>query len=214
MQRTLVAIAVTLTVSLPAHAAAPKADAKAADAKAVGAKAADAPPAPPPATIPAASPAPPPATPPPELAAQLKPLAGKWKCTGKVPQTAFTKAHAVTAEMTIASNLGGYFASMRYEEKKDKANKEPYAMTSIIGWDVEKKALSRIDYDNLGVISKLGAPGWSDKTLVWTGEVAIGETVGFRETLTQKGPKALTSKQEMSAADGAWVVIGELACKK
>jgi hypothetical protein len=215
MTKLLVAASLLVATTAFAQGAAPAKPAPA-PAPAPAAKPADpkgAPAAPAPAPAPAAAPEGPP-PPAPELATNLKDMSGKWKCDGKTPDSAFTKAHPMKAEMNLKSDLGGYWYALRYEEKKTKENPKPYVMTGLAGWDPSKKMLVRTDADNMGQVTHLSSKGWEGDKLVWTGEVMGGAKVQFRDTLTKKSAKEISSLMEMAGPDGKFVTIGEMTCKK
>jgi hypothetical protein len=154
----------------------------------------------------------PPPPPAPELD-QLKVLDGKWSCSGKTVETPFGTAHAVSATMDNKIDLNGYWRLWRYAEKKTKENPSPYVMASFVGYDREKKQLVRTDIDGLGMVTHLFARGWDDDKLVFEGTVGPAR-VGFRETLMKKSDKEIHAQQEMSGADGAWIMLSETVCKK
>ena len=176
----------------------------------------------PPKSAPAAAPAAPapaaaPAGPPPpaaELSAALKSMEGKWKCEGKWVDSAFGKAHASKGEMSMKSDLGGYFFTSRYDEKKAKDNPSPYSMSSFAGFDPSKKELVRTDLDNFGSITHLSSKGWEGDKIVWAGEVLGAQKVQFKETITKKTDKEMVTALEMAGPDGKWAPLGELVCKK
>jgi Protein of unknown function (DUF1579) len=170
------------------------------------------PPAPPPAaaTPPADNKPPPPAA---ELAAAMKPLEGKWKCAGKMVDSPFDKAHALSAVMTWKKDLGGYWYTARYEEKKTKDNPAPYVMNAFAGWDPQKSVLVRSDVDNRGVITHLTSKGFEGDKLVWSGAVA-GTKMTFTDTITKKSAKEIASSMQMIGEDGKAIPLGDLTCKK
>lgn len=158
----------------------------------------------------------PPAGPPPapELAAELKVFDGKWRCEGSTPDTAYTKAHPLKADMSWKRDLNGHWHVMRYDEKKTKENPTPYVMTAFCGFDAQRKVLVRTDIDGLGMVTHLTSKGWQGNVLVWSGETGGAQKVAFKETVTQRSPAELTSVLEMADGKGAFLVIGESTCKK
>lgn len=153
--------------------------------------------------------APPPAA---ELG-QLKPLDGKWTCTGKTLETPYGTAHTISATMENKSDLNGYWRLWRYTEKKTKDNPTPYVMASFVGFDPQQKVLVRTDVDGLGMITHLSTKGWDGDKIVFEGAVGPAK-VPFRETLTKKSDKQITGLQEMKGADGNWIALAETTCKK
>ncbi|MDP2339886.1 MAG: DUF1579 family protein [Deltaproteobacteria bacterium] len=159
----------------------------------------------------AADQAPPP--PAPELGAAMKGMEGKWKCEGKAPDSAFGKAHPIKAEMTSRSDLNGYWYLSRYEEKKTKENPTPYVMESTVGFDPSKKTLVRTDVDGMGLVTHLTSKGWEGDKMAWSGEV-MGMKMLFKDTLTKKSDKEVTTTLEMAGPDGKFSLMAELTCKK
>jgi hypothetical protein len=150
----------------------------------------------------------------PDIAANLKAFEGKWKCTGKVPDSPYTQAHATKATMVGKLEMNGYWLSLRFDELKAKDNPAPYKSMSFAGWHLDKKTLIRTDVDMLGGVTHLTSKGWEGDTLVWSGEVTSGQKMQLKETFTKKGAKELSSVLELTAADGKPVVIAETSCKK
>src|SRR5688572_7696065 len=179
-------------------------------------------PAPP---APAAAPAPAPTTstpptapsgPPPPAAelAQLKVFAGKWTCTGKTLDTPYGKAHPISATMDNKVDLNGYWHMWRYAEKKTKDNPTPYVMASFVGFDATKKALVRTDVDGLGMITHLSTNGFDGDKIVFAGDVMGPQKTQFRDSMTKKSPKEISSVLEMTGPDGKWLTLAETTCKK
>ena len=162
---------------------------------------------------PAAAAPPPPA---PELAKNLKPMEGKWKCEGKFPESAFGKAHTSKAKFEgPKSDLNGYFYAARYEETKGKDNPNPYVMNEVIGFDPSKSELVRTDTDGMGGITHLASKGWDGDKMVWSGETMAGpQKLQFKETQTKKSDKEYVIAMEMAGPDGTFAPLGELDCKK
>jgi hypothetical protein len=159
----------------------------------------------------AADHAPPP--PAPELAAAMKGMEGKWACTGAAPDSPFAKAHPIAGDMAARSDLNGYWYLSRYEEKKTKENPMPYVMESTVGFDPSKKHLVRTDIDGMGMITHLTSKGWEGDKMTWSGEV-MGMKMQFKETITKKSDKEMSSSMEMAGPDGKFTKLADLTCKK
>lgn len=215
MIKAVIAIA-TLALTSAAYAdppPPPKGDAKAATPPPAADAKKDAPAAP--ATPPAAAEAKPPPPPAAELATNMKGMDGKWKCDATYPDLpAFgVKAHKAKADLTSKADLNGYFYATRYEEKKSKDNPTPYVMSSFVGFE-PGKGLVRTDLDGIGMITHLSSKGWDGDKLVWAGEVLGPTKIQFKETITKKGDKEMSSLMEMAGADGNFASLGEIHCKK
>jgi hypothetical protein len=193
---TMTAVALFLAVLCPAgvsHAEAPK------------------PPAPP-----TGAPPPGPPKPPAELDS-VKWLEGNWHCDGKAPAGPMGPEHSYKSTMKIKRDLDGFWYLGEYEQRKSKDNPMAIKARSFIGFDpVAKKALA-FGVDNVGGALQmsggisLGALG--DK-IAWEGEGSMGgQKVGFKESFTKTGDRALTWHGEVRVGKD-WVVVGEDTCKR
>lgn len=150
-----------------------------------------------------------------ELAEAMKPFDGNWKCTGKVNDNPMGKGHSYAGKYTQKSELGGFWYVARHEETKTKDSPTPYSMIMTVGWDPEKKQLSRSDVDNMGGITHGTSKGWEGDKLIWEGSMVGGpEKITFKDTITKKGPKETHWATELTGPDGKSAVILEMTCKK
>ena len=120
--------------------------------------------------------------------------------------------YTTTSKITVKKELNGHFYSIRYEEAKSKGmTMPPYVSMGVIGFDPEKKALERADYDGVGGVVHWSSPGWDGDKITFTGK-ALPSNGDIRETY-QKSAKEMKYTVEYRGADGGWIAMVENTCK-
>jgi Protein of unknown function (DUF1579) len=160
------------------------------------------------ASTPATGPAPPP-----EMA-QLKIFEGAAKCTGTQSATDFGPEHPTNAVVRGRSELGGFWLTLRYDERKTKANPNPTHALYALGYDASAKQFVSTVFDGFGGRGAETASGWDGDKLTFTGDyVLAGKKLGYRETFTKKGEREIDHLGEIQGADGKWVTLDQETCK-
>jgi hypothetical protein len=147
-----------------------------------------------------------------ELAAAFAELTKKktLNCKSKVPAGMMGPAYEAAVKQSFSFDLNNFFVSSSYEEKKGKANPNPYMSKSVATYDSMKKQIVRSDFDGMGGVSHWTSPGWEGDKLVFTGKMMTG--MEMRDTMT-KGAKEWTQVVEAKGKDGAWMILAENVCK-
>jgi hypothetical protein len=169
---------------------------------------------PPPAT-PSPPPAPPPArpTPAPELAA-LAPLEGSWRCEGTTPAGPFGPEQSYKATLKVKKDLGDFWYSVDYEQKKTKHGPPPVKMRGFIGYDTAAKRFVTTSADSMGGWATVTAAGWQAGKLLFTGEMsAMGQRIQFRETYTKKSDREIVAVGELKMGKD-WITLGNDDCRR
>lgn len=164
------------------------------------------------AALAAAEPSGPP-KPGPEMA-ELNPLLGNFRCTGKQNASDFGPAHATRGSASTKADLNGFVLTMRYDENKTKENPAPIHALYQLTYDIAAKLYVAEVFDNMGGHGRLTSKGWDGDKIVWLGDVAMGgQKVGMRDTFT-KSKDGLTHQGELQGRDGKFFIIDEEFCKK
>ena len=172
--------------------------------------------APKPAAAPAATP--PPAGPPgpPKPPAELdgiKWLEGNWRCEGKAPAGSMGPEHSYKSTMKIKRDLDGFWYAGDYEQKKSKENPVAIKARNFLGYDPIAKKVVSLGVDNIGGALQLSGTIAGDK-IASEGEGNMGgQKIGFKETFTKTGDRALTWHGEVRVGKD-WVVVGDDTCKR
>ena len=166
------------------------------------------------AALPAlAAEAPPSPAPGPEYA-QLAFFAGDWTCTGKADASPMGPAHATTATVRVHKELGGFWYTGHYEEKKTAENPHPMHFAFFWGYDSGAKVFTLDGFDAMGGRSHQTASGWQDSKLVFDGTSAGNMSPApFRDTFTKKDDATLEHSGEMQV-DGKWMHLDQETCKR
>lgn len=144
---------------------------------------------------------------------QLKMFLGSWTCEGK--QLAGPGGeHPLKATVTAKAELGGFWQSFVYEEKKTKEHPMAAKVMGSWGWDAANRQFVRADRDSLGGWFAPTSPGWQGDRFVWTGELdgPMGK-MPAKHTFTKQGDKAFLHTLEITA-QGKAMTIFEVTCKK
>ena len=154
----------------------------------------------------------------PKPAAELATLEffnGRWGCTGHFLGNEMAPAHATSATVMTAPELGGFWRMARYTEKKTTENSMPYALSAVWGYDAAQKRLIEQGVDNIGGYWTFTSNGWTGEVLVFEGESQMmGHKAGGRDTFTKKGANEFVHLGEMQGQDGTWAKVDEETCKK
>jgi hypothetical protein len=165
------------------------------------------PPAPPPG-----APPPGPPKPPAELDG-IKWLEGNWHCDGKAPAGPMGPEHAYKSTMKIKRDLDGFWYVGEYEQRKSKDNPTTIKARTFMGFDPVAKKVITFGVDSVGGALQLNGAIEGDK-IASEGEGTMGgQTIGFKESFTKTGDRALTWHGEVRVGKD-WVVVGEDACKR
>ena len=151
-----------------------------------------------------------PPKPAPELA-QLAPFEGSWSCTGKMNESPFGPAGAMTSTADIKRDLGGFFQSGVI--KGSMPNQPPFEGRFYVTYNPAAKQFVMMWVDNMGGWATNTSAGWKGDVLVYEGESHMGpQSFKARDTFTRG---AGTIKHAWEAQiDGKWVALGEENCKK
>jgi hypothetical protein len=151
--------------------------------------------------------------PPPEID-QLKIFEGTAKCTGNQSASDFGPAHATTGVARGRRDLGGFWITIRYDERKTKANPNPVHALYALGYDPSAKQFLSNGFDGFGGRGTETSSGWEGDKLTFTGEyVVAGKKIGYRDTFTRKGEREIDHLGENQGADGKWVTLDQETCK-
>ena len=145
----------------------------------------------------------------------LKMFAGNWTCDGTA-NPAPGKSVKIKATAKVKNELGGFWQSFVYTEKKSKDY--PMAITAMgtWGWEAQSKKFVRAEFQNAGGYVTGTSPGWSGDTFAWDLEVSnfMGK-LSAKHTFTKKGDKEFvhTITAAMPGSPGP-VTLFEVTCKK
>ena len=161
---------------------------------------------------PSAAPLPGPPKPPAELDG-IKWLEGNWRCEGKAPAGSMGPEHGYKSTMKIKRDLDGFWYAGDYEQKKSKENPMAIKARNFIGFDPIAKKVVSLGVDNIGGALQLSGTIEGDK-IASEGEGNMGgQKIGFKETFTKTGDRALTWHGEVRVGKD-WVVVGDDTCKR
>ena len=175
--------------------------------------------APKPAAPPTGAPPPGPPKPPAELDG-IKWLEGNWHCDGKAPAGPMGPEHAYKSTMKIKRDLDGFWYIGEYEQRKSKDNPMAIKARTFMGFDPVAKKVITFGVDSVGgalqltgaIDSNAGTP--SGDKIASEGEGSMGgQKIGFKESFTKTGDRALTWHGEVRVGKD-WVVVGEDTCKR
>jgi hypothetical protein len=154
-----------------------------------------------------------PPSPSPELA-KVAYFVGSWTCTGQAEASPFGPAHPTEATVHIRKDLGGFWQTGRYEEKKTAQNPQPMIFEMVWGYDAASKAFFVDGYDAFGNRSHEKSSGWKDNVLVFEGDtMGDGPAIPSRDTFTKKSDAVLEHFAEMQM-DGKWLRLDHETCKR
>ncbi len=155
-----------------------------------------------------------PPVPAPEIA-QLKAFQGSVHCTGNQSASPFGPAHPTASVVRGRSELGGFWVTVRYDERKTRQNPTPFHAAYQIGYDPDAKQYLFFAFENTGGHGSATAPGWDGDKIVFTGEyVYPGGKVGGRDTFTRSGDKVVAHLGEFKGSDGNWATIDQETCAR
>lgn len=145
----------------------------------------------------------------------LKIFAGSWTCEG-IAMMGPGKTAKIKATAKVKNELGGFWQSFVYTEKKTKDY--PMAITAMgtWGWEAQSKKFVRAEFQSGGGYITGTSTGWSGETLTWDLEVSnfMGKMSG-KHSFTKKGDKEFIHKLEAKMpASPEPVTIFEVTCKK
>ncbi len=169
------------------------------------------------AEMPTAAPptnAPPPGPPrPPAELDGIKWLEGNWHCDGKAPAGPMGPEHAYKSTMKIKRDLDGFWYVSEYEQRKAKDNPIAIKARTFMGFDAVAKKVITFGVDNVGGALQLAGAIEGDK-IASVGEGSMGgQKIGFKETFSKTGDRALTWHGEVRVGK-EWVVVGDDTCKR
>jgi hypothetical protein len=174
-------------------------------------------PAAPAAAVPAAAPAaaaPAMPAPPPEIA-QLNLLRGTAHCTGTQSASQFGPGHPTKSVVRGRSDLGGFWMTVRYDERKTKQSPTPVHAINNLTYDPTAKGFVLLSVDNYGGHVAETGGGWDGDKLTLAGDYLYpGGKLQFRDTFTKKGDNAFDHLGEMQGSDGNWATLFQETCKR
>jgi len=170
-------------------------------------------PKPSPAVAPSSNQPPPgPPKPPAELDV-IKWLEGNWHCDGKAPAGPMGPDHAYKSSMKVKRDLEGFWYVGEYEQRKSKDNPMAIKARSFLGFDPVAKKVITFGVDSIGGALQMSGAMEADK-IASEGEGSMGgQKIGFKESFTKTGDRALTWHGEVRVGKD-WVVVGEDTCKR
>lgn len=198
------AFTLLVTGSVGVAAAAPPAAAPAAAAPAPAAV---------PAPAPVAAPTPP-SKPAPESDA-FKMFAGTWTCEGTA-NLGPEKTVKIKANAKVKNELGGFWQSFVYTEKKSKDYPAAITAMGTWGWDAVSKKFVRGEFQSSGGYVTGTSAGWVGDTFTWDLEVSnfMGK-IKAKHIFTKKSDKEFVHKIDASLpGPPAPVTLFEVTCKK
>jgi hypothetical protein len=145
----------------------------------------------------------------------LKMFLGNWTCEGTA-MLGPGKTAKVNATARVKNELGGFWQSYVYVEKKTKDH--PMALTAMgtWGWDAQAKRFVRGEFQSTGGHVTGTSTGWSGDTMTWDLEMSdfMGKTTG-KHIFTKKSPKEFVHKLEakLPGSPGP-ATLFEVTCKK
>jgi hypothetical protein len=155
-----------------------------------------------------------PPTPAPEMG-QLKIFEGRAQCTGTQKASPFGAEHATRGIARANTGLGGFWMTLRYDERKTKQNQNPVHVVYVLGYDAGAKQFVASGFDGLGGRISESAAGWEGDKLMLTGDyVGGGQKFGFRDTFTKTGDAGIDHLGELQGADGKWTTLNQQTCKR
>ncbi len=144
---------------------------------------------------------------------QIKYYAGSWACSGDAPASPFGPAHKTESSLVLNSDLDGFWYSGMLTEKKTASNTQPVRGMAHLGYDAAAKQFVMVWVDNFGSWANELSPGWQGDTMVWTGDMVVGEKTTARDTYVKKSDTEFTHKFELKMK-GQWGLIVDETCKK
>jgi hypothetical protein len=161
---------------------------------------------------PTGAPPPGPPKPPAELDG-IKWLEGSWHCDGKAPAGPMGPEHAYKSSMKVKRDLDGFWYVGEYEQRKSKDNPMAIKARTFMGFDPVAKKVITFGVDSVGGALQLSGAIEGDK-IASEGEGSMGgQKIGFKESFTKTGERALTWHGEVRVGKD-WVVVGEDICKR
>jgi len=161
---------------------------------------------------PTGAPPPGPPKPPAELDG-IKWLEGNWHCDGKAPAGPMGPEHSYKSTMKIKRDLDGFWYLGEYEQRKSKDNPMAIKARTFMGFDPVAKKVITFGVDSVGGALQLSGAIEGDK-IASEGEGSMGgQKIGFKESFTKTGDRALTWHGEVRVGKD-WVVVGEDTCKR
>ncbi|MES1207763.1 MAG: DUF1579 family protein [Pseudomonadota bacterium] len=145
----------------------------------------------------------------------LKVLLGNWTCEGTA-NLGPGKSVKIKATAKTKNELGGFWQSFVYTEKKTKDY--PMALTAIgtWGWESQSKKFVRAEFQSTGGYVTGTSTGWTGDTMVWNLDISnfIGKFTATH-TFTKKGDKEFVHKLEakLPGSPGPMTLF-EATCKK
>ncbi len=145
----------------------------------------------------------------------LKMFVGSWTCEGTA-NLGPGKTVKVKATAKVKNELGGFWQSFVYTEKKTKDY--PMAITAIgtWGWEAQSKKFVRGEFQSSGGYTTGTSTGWSGDSLTWDLETSnfMGK-MSAKHTFTKKSDKEFVHKLDakMPASPGPMTIF-EVTCKK
>jgi hypothetical protein len=145
----------------------------------------------------------------------LKMFVGNWTCEGTA-NLGPGKSTKIKATAKVKNELGGFWQSFVYTEKKTKDY--PMAVTAMgtWGWDVQSKKLVRAEFQANGGYVTGTSVGWVDDAMTWDLEVSnfLGK-MNAKHVFTKKSEKEFVHKLDAKMpASTAPVTLFEVTCKK
>jgi hypothetical protein len=145
----------------------------------------------------------------------LKFLTGSWACEGTA-NLGPGKSVKIKATAKTKSELGGFWQSFVYTEKKSKDY--PMAITAIgtWGWDATSKKFVRAEFQSTGGYVTGTSSGWAGDTFTWDLEISsfMGK-MNAKHIFTKKSDKEFVHKIDASLPGApAPVTLFEVTCKK
>jgi len=145
----------------------------------------------------------------------LKMFAGVWTCKGTA-MLGPDKTAKITATAKVRNELGGFWQSFVYTEKKTKDY--PMAVTAMgtWGWDAQSKKFVRAEFQSDGGYATGSSSGWSGDTMTWDLEVSnfMGKMTA-KHIFTKKSDKEFVHKLEAKLPGSPGPApLFDVTCKK
>ena len=117
---------------------------------------------------------------------QLKYFEGEWTCTGQINAGPARTPHVTQAVLQVKKDIGGFWYTGRYEEKKTAENPHPFVFVWVWGFDRKAQIFTQDGFDSFGGHGRETSSGWQEGKLAFAGESTSG-----RDTFTKKSDSEL-----------------------
>jgi len=145
---------------------------------------------------------------------QLKFLLGTWRCQGQAPASALGAERKYLALAQVSPVLDGAWYQIDYEQRGGRENPTPQKVLMHWGYDSGTKQFVRSAHSNYGTWDSAESSGWTNDTLIWTGETGgLGGKFNFKNTVVKKSDKEVTLTSEIKVGN-QWLTASVDNCRK